>query len=173
MKINVKRRFPKVLWDEVTVALRAVDDLGNETSMELLARYRRNRAKCIATWDVLNIGAPVDGLEFMSFRQLLKIEQLNKAFQKLHHYQNGGAGDYVAADVESAINSIRAQGPRKPKNNYDEICRWLRRIGYEASHNKKALVDDAIAAFGVKNSTIRTALREGGMTKKYQRKKLL
>jgi len=160
-----KRRFPKVLADELSAALFAVSDLGHEAFMELLARYRRNRAKRIAVWGLLNNGAPVDGLEFIPLEQIRNIERLDEAFQKLHNYSDGGAGDYVAADVEKVINSFRAQGPRKRSHDYGEICMWLSRREYRSSDNKKALVAEAADFFSTSESTIFRALREGGLVR--------
>lgn len=163
---KLKRRFPKILADRLSLALHAVRDLGHEKMLELLAIHRRNRAKCIATWGVLNNGAPVEGLEPIPLEHIHYIARLDEVFQELHEYMNGGADDYVASDVEKAINSIRAQGPRNRINDYEQIGSWLCRKGYAASDNKKALVGEAKAKFGVADSTVRRALRACGLTGK-------
>lgn len=163
-----ERRFPKALADRLSFALQAVRDLEPERKLELLAIHRRNRAKCIATWGVLNNAAPVEGLEPIPLEHIHHIARLDEVFQELHEYMNGGADDYVAANVVSAISSIHAREPRETKNDYDEICRWLRRKGYETSDNKKALVEDAKANFKTSESTVRKALRAGGMTRNKQ-----
>jgi DNA polymerase/3'-5' exonuclease PolX len=168
MKRTIHRRIPKVLSDELEAALLAVEDLGHETFMELLARFRRGRTRCIAAWGILNIGAPVDGLESIPLEQLRNIERLDEAFQKLHKFRNGGAGDYVAADVEKAINRLRAQGPRKRTNDYEEICCWLRRRGYETSESKKDLRADAAKHFSTSEATIKRASSAGGLARKKQ-----
>lgn len=158
-------RFPKVLADELSAALFAVRDLGHEQTMDLLARYRRNRAKRIATWGVLSVGAPVDGLESIPCEHHWKIERLDDAFQKLHHYRDGGAGDYVATDVEREINRHRGKQPKRRDNAYEDICDYLRRKGYETSENKKELVADAVLHFDVSESTIRRAIKKGGLAR--------
>jgi len=159
-------RFPRVLWQELDAALSATDSLGLEQTKELLARYRRNRLKYIATWGVTNIGAKVEGLESIPLEHLRKIERLDEAFQKLHKYRQGGAGDYIAVDVERVINRLRAQQPRSHKTGYEEIGRYLHRRGYMASDNKKALVADAASYCQVSESTVRRAIRALGLTGK-------
>lgn len=166
MKKSALSRYPKVLADELHAALSGVSELTPETKMEYLERYRSNHVKCIATWGLLNIGAPVSGLKHIPEKYFQKIARLDAAFQKLHDYRNGGAGDYAAADVEKAINSFRAKGPRKRDHNYGEICDWLRRRGYESSDNKKRLVLDAVDVFDVSESRVRRALQANGMTRK-------
>ncbi|MCU0809444.1 MAG: hypothetical protein MUE59_00115 [Thiobacillaceae bacterium] len=173
MKITIKRRIPKVLSDELNAALLEVDDLGHETVMELLARYRRNRVRRIARWDALITGVPVtdtqvEGLEPIPVEQFRNIERLDRAFQMLHEYRNGGASDYVAADVEKVINRLRAQGPRKRNNDYAQICTWLRQRGYATSENKKALVAAAADYFITSESTINRAMRVEGLVRKKQ-----
>ncbi len=168
MKANkVKKglpRLPKVLADELFAALSVTDALGQEERKELLARYRRNRVRCIAVWGVTNTGARVDGLEPIPSEHLLKIERLDDAFQKFHAYRNGGAEDYVAADVERSINRLRAAQPRSRITNYEEIGEYLRRRGYVTSDNKKSLVTDAATHFGVSESTIQRAMKARGLT---------
>lgn len=158
-------RYPKVIADELNAALRAVRDLGHKQTDDLLARYRRNHVKCIATWGVLNIGAPVDGLESIPYEHLWKIARLDDAYQKLHHYREGGAGDYVATDVEREINRHRGKQTKRGDNEHEKICAYLRRKGYETSDNKRELVVDAELKFRVSESTIRRAIRKGGLAR--------
>jgi len=156
-------RFPKILADELDVALANTHELGPDKTMELLSKYRRNRAKRIATWGILDIGAPVDDLEPIPQEYAWQIEQLDQAFQKMHRYRSGGAGDYVAADVEREINRRRATQTRIRSTNHDEIGDYLRRRGYSASSNKKSLVVDAMEHFGVSESVVRRAIRYSGL----------
>lgn len=158
------RRFPKALAGELSFALSTVRDLGSEQTMELLARFRRNRVKYIATWGLFNTGAPVENLESILPEHHWKLEKLDEAFQKLHHYKNGGAEDYAAIDVERMINSQRAKQPRKRANDYRAIYAYLQSRGYESSVNKKALVADAESHFEVSESTIRRAIRDSDRT---------
>lgn len=157
------RRFPRVLADAVDIALCAVSDFDRKTTMELLGRYRRNRAKYIATWGVLEPGKPVENLELVPTEYFLLIKQLDEAFQKLHHYRNGGAGDYVADDVVREISRQNAKRPRKPVNDYQRIGDFLHRRNYISSLNKKAIVAEAMTHLGVSESTIRRAIRSLGI----------
>lgn len=161
-----KRRLPKVLADELDKALFGLDKLGNEQVTNLLATFRRNRAKRISAWGILNIGSPTDGLEPFPLEHYPAIELLDEAFRKLHHFRNGGAGDYVAADVEREINRSRASGPRIRSSSYEDIARYLKQREYETSDNKKALVMDAISHFNTSESTVRKALRSQGLSRR-------
>jgi hypothetical protein len=158
MTIN-SRRYPKVLADAADSALSQLSDLNHDAVMELLARYRRNRAKCIATWGVLETGKSVEDIEPVPTEYFLRIKQLDEAFQKLHHYRNGGVGDYVADDVVREISRQNAKRPRKPVNDYQRIGDFLHRRNYIASLNKKAIVAEAMTHLGVSESTIRRAIR--------------
>jgi hypothetical protein len=156
-------RFPRVLWRELDEALLATESLGHVRTMELLARFRRNRIKFIVAWGVTGVLSgkplnPVDGLEPMSLEEQRMMERLDKAFQALHSYRNGGAGEYAAVDVERAINRLRAKHPRNRKTDYKEIWEYLQRRGYERSDNKKALVIAAMSHFEKGESTIYRAI---------------
>jgi hypothetical protein len=166
--VKLNKRFPKVLADRLSFALHAVRDLGHEKMLELLAIHRRNHVKRIATWGILNTGAPVEGLESIPLEHIHNIDRLDQAFQEIHNYMDGGADDYVAADVVSAISRMHAQEPRETKNDYGEICDWLNKRGYATSDNKKALVLVAMGVFEISESTVRKALRAGGLARKKQ-----
>lgn len=157
------RRIPKVLADAFDLALWGLDDLDRDTTMELLGRYRRNRAKCIATWGVFETGKSVEDLEPVPTGYFLRIKQLDEAFQKLHQYRDGGAEDYVADDVVREVFRENAKRPRKPVNDYQRIGDFLQRRSYITSLNKKAIVADATAHFGVSESTIRRAIMSLGI----------
>lgn len=152
------RRYPKVLSDELARAFRIIDRLGHDIALGLLKKYRRNRRLRIAAWGISNIGAPVDGLEQIPFEYVDEIGKLDTAFSKLHHYRNGGAADYTAADVERKISRIRSKTKRKPKNNDDEIIDYLNKHGYATSDNKKAIISDAAAYFSTTGRTIYRAM---------------
>lgn len=166
MNSPLNRRFPKVLAAELKAALAVTHELGHERALELLDIYRRNYIKRIATWGILNMGAPVHGLEPFPPERLQQFERLDIAFQKLHEYLNGGAGDYVAADVVKTINSFNAQRPRKRASYQDEIGAWLARKDYVDSDDKDALVKLAMAQFDVSERTVRRALSKRGLTRK-------
>ncbi len=160
------RRFPKVLADAVADAFSQVSDLKHDEVMELLERYRSNRdnrAKSIAYWGVLKIGETVESFEPVPTKYFLRIKQLDEAFQKLHHYRNGGAGDYVAADVVREISRQHAKRPRKSLNDYQAIGDFLHRRNYITSLNQKAIVADAVIHFGVSESTVRRAIKSLGI----------
>lgn len=110
MTQNTKlRKYPKILADELNSALRSLEGLAPEQRTELLRRYQRNRMKMIAAVGLDNVNARVEGLELIPFEHHDNIRRLDEAFQKLRHYNNGGAEDYVAADVERTINHIRGR----------------------------------------------------------------
>ena len=167
---NTKRRLPKVLSDELNEALMAVEKLGDESAMDLLERFRRNRAKYISTWGVNNIGNAVSDLEEIPIEHFHAIVNLDKAFTKLHRYRNGGAGDYVAAEVNSEINRLRARKPRNRLNSDEDIAQYLKQRGYETSDNLKELVMDATSHFDTSESTVRRAISSQGLTKRKKRK---
>jgi len=168
MNSPLNRRFPKVLAAELKAALAVTHELGHERALELLDIYRRNYIKRIAAWGILNVGAPVDGLEPFPSERLQQFQRLDMAFQKLHEYLNGGAGDYVAADVVKTINSFNAQKPRKRASDQDKIGAWLARRTYDDSDDKGALVTLAMEKFEVSEATVRRALRKHGLTRKKQ-----
>jgi hypothetical protein len=93
------RRFPKILADELSAALRAVDDLSREQLHSLLAQFRRNQMRHIAHWGLHQPTGPTPGTTPLPLEYLFRIARLDSAFQALHHYGAGGASDYVAEDV--------------------------------------------------------------------------
>lgn len=152
-----KRRLPPILTREIEIAFQAVKPLGHKKTFELLAQYRRNRAKHIAAWGLTTpTSIPLD-LESIPAEDLWRIAALHQAFEKMWFYKNGGQGDYAAADVASFINSGYAQKTRRRKTEYDEIFQYLYRRKYEASSNKKALIAEAAEHFDVSPSTVNRA----------------
>lgn len=162
-----KRRFPKVLADELQFALSAVRELGPDLTEDLLARYRRNRAKSIATWGLFDIGAPVAGLESIPLEHLGKIERLDDAYAKLHHYRNGGAVDYVASDVAREIAKARASLPRLRSRKADSlaVAEYLRSKQFPEIKNQKKLIDEAMERFKISERTVRDIAAKAGLTK--------
>lgn len=168
MKIaREKRRFPKVLADELQFALSAVRELGPDLTEDLLARYRRNRAKSIATWGLFDIGAPVVGLESIPLEHLWKIEKLDDAYAKLHHYRNGGAVDYVASAVAMEIAKARASLPRQRSRKIDclAVADYLRSRGYSENANQKVLILEAMEHFKISERSVRGIAEKAGLTK--------
>lgn len=171
--MEIPKRMPKVLADELLAALQAADKLGPGRAMELLRRYRLNRTKLIAYWGVANIGErpPADIHESIPIEHLSVVQNLDRAFARLHHYRNGGAGDYAARDVETAIRSFRASGPRQRETNHYDICEYLKKRKYVENDNKKELVADAAEHFKCSESKVRKALSDGGLARNTARKK--
>ena len=159
-------RIPKVLAEELEYALAVTDSLGESERSRLLAIHRRNRARCLADWGVLNVGSSVAEVEPMPLEHMRNIELLDKVFQKLHHFRSGGADDYTAIDVERAINSLRARGPRQQNNRYKDIADFLRKRRYGSSTNKKSLVAEAMSHFQISEPTVRRAIRAERLAKK-------
>jgi len=154
-------RIPKVIADELESAIRATEAFAGER-LELLARYRRNRIRRIATWGIGSIGEPVEGLELIPLECISGIETLDAALGKLHRFKSGGAGDYVAKDVGREINRCRASGPRKPRDEQQkEICQFLQKRDYMSQENKKAIRIAAMERFGVCEKTVYRAIEKG------------
>ena len=161
-----RRRYPYILAKEIKRALSLMRGLGTEHAAEFLARYRRNRAKHIVARGVLTSSAPVNDLEYIPNEILWQIEEIDRIFEKMHHYDDGGAADYVAKDVLIAMNRAHGSKSRRTSKNHEEIREYLRRRYYERSDNKNALVSDVIDAFGVSRSTVHRAIAAAGLTTK-------
>lgn len=163
-----KRRYPKILADEVLSALRDTDHLGHERTMELLELYRAGRLQMIADIGIRDDPASKRRSYFQAIPigHLNAIRNLDTAFGKLHQYKNGGAGDYAAADVEKFINAERGKLPRKRSRKVDseEVETFLIRRNYSDSNNKKAIISDAAAHFEVSPRTIESIASERGLT---------
>lgn len=110
-----ERKYPKVLIVKFAFALSEFHKVGNsqEERHELLARYRRNRMRRIATWGIFNTGAPVDNLEHIPYEYYDAIGRMDEVFHEMHHFLDGGAEDYCAASitaiVEGELNSKGAK----------------------------------------------------------------
>ena len=161
-----RRRFPRILAEEISRALSLIRGLGAEHALEFLARYRRNRAKRFVAWGVLTVGATVNDLEFIPNEICSQIEEIDRVFQKMHHYGNGGAADYVAKDVLAAMNRVHGLKSTKTSKNNEKICEYLRRRDYARSDNKEALIADAMEHQGVSKSTVYRAIKTGGLGRK-------
>ncbi|MER2539912.1 MAG: hypothetical protein ABTQ26_11790 [Azonexus sp.] len=164
---NTDRRFPKVLADELDFALSAVRELGPDLTEDLLARFRRNRTKCIATWGLFNGGAPVEGLEYIPVEHHWKIEKLDDAYEKLHHYRNGGAVDYVASAVAKEVSKARASLPRQrsKKVDFEVVAEYLKSKQFSEIKNQKKLIEEAKNHFNISERTVRGIAAKAGLTK--------
>lgn len=159
------KTIPKVIADELLAAFRATDSLGEMRSV-WLERYRQNRRKCIAAWGISNIGASVDGIEAIPIEYSQDIQRLDEVFRKLHHFLNGGAGDYAAKDVERVINQYRASGSRKARDEQQkEILKFLLSRDYPNQENQKAIRIAASERYGVSERTVSRAIEKGGIAK--------
>lgn len=157
---STKRRFPKVLADEILAALSAVQELDPDEKKELLQRYRRNRTRYIAAWGLLTPDAPVHELEHIPHEWHSKIADLDKAFAKIHSYMGGGAEDYVAADVMKEINRSISRKGRKSNVTNDELGRYLSRRKFEESSDKASIIAAAAAQYNVSPRTIERRIAE-------------
>lgn len=113
-----KRPLPLVLEKELQSAMLALDELSPDLREELLARHRRNSSKLLnAIVIAFGIGkvatSPLKKVqtEYIPPEWFNAISDLDIAYKKLDHYQNGGAEDYVAIDVQRAINASLGKGP--------------------------------------------------------------
>lgn len=152
---STKRRFPKVLADELLAALSAVQELDPEVKMQLLARYRRNRGRYIAAWGLNSPEATPQGLEHIPFEWHSQIADLDKAFAKVHRYMGGGAEDYVASDVMKEINRSISRKRRTSTFTDEELNRYLSRRKFEESSEKVSIIAAAAEHFEVTTKTIR------------------
>lgn len=160
-------RLPKVLADEVASAFRGIESIGSENAFVLLARLRRNRMKCIATWGISNIGGPVPELEPIPLEHLFQIERLEEALQKLHRYNAGNAREYAAKNVERIINSYRASAKRSPaaSSQRADIIRFVEKRNYAKSNNKKEIKLSAADHFCVSVRTVERAIKAGSISR--------
>ena len=164
------RKFPIILSDKIKSAFYGVRNLDKGLVMDLLKRFRYNRVKYIGTVgltfrDPDKVQEAVD-LKPIPAQYFLQIRDLDEAFQELHRYRNGGAGEYAARDVERALNSERAKSPRKRTSDHQEIYDFLVRRKYTTSQNKKAIIADACSRFGLGERTIYRVARRYGLTRK-------
>ena len=151
---STKRRFPKVLADEITSALSAVEELDHEQQMEFLRRYRRNRARHIAAWGLLTPDAPVHGLEHIPHEWHSKIADLDAAWTKIHSYRDGGAEDYVAAYVMKEINKVNSRKRRTSTFTDEELNIYISRRHFKDSTDKTSIISAAAEHFEVTTKTI-------------------
>lgn len=137
----VKRRFPPVLAERLSLALFAVRPLGERAS-ELVAVYRRNRSAAIAR-DGLNAdfrgignGIPADWLP--------AITNLCEAFDELHAYR-ADPNRFISRGVYRAAQAITASGQKIAGDTDSDIEKELLALYFEAPHGKKGRVKQAIA----------------------------
>lgn len=161
-----RRRFPKVLADELSAALAAVRGMDQDLVGVLLENYRRNMVKSIGTWGLFNAESPVTGLEIVPTEHLRKIEKLDEAFQKLHRFRKGGASDYVALTVANEIAKAKASLPRQRARKADsaEVAEYLKSNLYQESKNQKKLILEAAVQFRISERTVRKIAAEAGIT---------
>lgn len=115
--------YPKILSDEVLAALRICRALGLEgTRMTHYLKVFRMKypqqptmVQRIAIWGIKPViddeGTNRNKLRQFPFHPEIakKLENLDKAFKKLHHYDQGGWKDYVAHPVAAEINRQMAK----------------------------------------------------------------
>lgn len=182
-----RRRFPKVLADEIGYALSRIrnikleNELTDEQFSEFLEAYRRNKQRRMVNMistqggSIISKGAqtipagsvpPVEGVEPFPPKFLNDFDVIDMAFQRMHKYRNGGAGDYVASAVVSEIQRLNAKKPREQTHQYDQIIAYMKRRGYESSDQKGSVVGDAEEFFKTSKSTIYRALKWSRSPKK-------
>lgn len=164
-----RRRFPKVLADELHVALALTRPLGEEKCMELLAIYRRNMRKGVTNFFAESLGGDIENFEPFPMEWFDKIKALDEAYTKLHHYSNGGASDYVAKAVAADISRSRASLPREHSRKADRaaVAEFLKSGCYATVENKKKkkLIRDAMEYFDLGERAVREIAKQAGLTK--------
>lgn len=172
MNAPSKRRYPKVLADELIAAFRAVDELDQETCFDLLERFRRNRASIISTFGIdVAVGieeklkAPYEAIPYEWHDRIC---QLDRAFTKLHAYNAGGHVDYVAKDVYKFAQGLNGSRPKPRLKKIDihnsKFKAKLTEYGFfkQPLHREDRgnVVRKLAAHYGVSISTINRHLKE-------------
>ncbi|MBY4828699.1 hypothetical protein [Burkholderia dolosa] len=177
----IERRFPKVLAEELSCALRCVERLipDPDERLEMLARFRRNRARRIAAWGLEPSSQAIDGCEHIPIEYDGALCDVDRAFAKLVGYRvhpEDYASTEVAVLIGSALQSRRASRPRNRKDGglHEEIAGYLRRRGIKCAQRgeQKGIVQDAVEYFkeqglSVSETTIRRVIREHGLGTKH------
>lgn len=165
---HIKRRFPKILADELGFALFLFREMSDE-GPELLARYRRNleRGRFRRTLFPAATGEePAQApCEYIPPELNWQLKTIADAFEKLHRFRTeNGPDEYLAEPVYRKAKQAEAQRPRK--NSRAEICAYvLNTRDYEHSDDKDAIIKDAMDRFSVSDRTVYRALksaRNGG-----------
>lgn len=147
-----KRRFPKVLADQVSLALHATRPLGVEESMKLLAQYRENHRQAFANGglnpDFKGIG---DGIPNQWFQAIM---MLDEAFAALHEYRSpGGADLYLAEQVYREAQRVTSRLKRSSTADHESIKNEAKRLGYyelpKFSRHKNDILDAIIKNLGL------------------------
>lgn len=166
------RRFPKVLADEVRDAMADVRRLAPSADvMDLLSRYRRARTKYIAEHGISGIYSPssVPAPAPVPLELHDSIRRLDEAFQKIHHYNRGGAADYLADGVMRAANRAIAKRSRGLEERCEQeqiIFDALMRARYSDSDNKKAIKLRLMSNLGITQYQISKVIRNYGLARK-------
>lgn len=166
----MKRKYPKVLIEEFAFAVAAFNKIGNshEERYELLQRFRRNRSRLIATWGILNIGAPVSGLEHVPHEHYSAIARIDEIYCKIQHFLNGGSEDYCAASitelVEKQLNSEFAKHAANIRHAKPGGCREkhkkIREIWASGKYKSRDIcAEQECAALDMSFSAARKALK--------------
>lgn len=164
-------RYPPILWRELRSALAALRHVPSEDFTELLSRYRATQRKYFAehgisgTYSPSSVPAPAPvPLELHD-----SIRRLDEAFQKIHHYNRGGAADYLADGVMRAANRAIAKRSRGLEERCEQeqiIFDALMRARYSDSDNKKAIKLRLMSNLGITQYQISKVIRNYGLARK-------
>lgn len=160
-----KRRFPKVLADQLGQALSATRPLGDEC-MVLLGRYRENQRKALAEGglnpDFTGIG---DGIPHQWVQAIMRLDE---AFRALHKFRSsGGEEDYLSESVYRAAVQVGASemGKRAADAKHDgpngkrSAKERIREIWASGKYSSRDLcAEEECAALDISFSTARKAL---------------
>ena len=137
----VRRRFPLVLAERLSLALFAVRPLG-ERALELVAVYRRNQCAAIAKGGLnadfrgISNGIPADWFP--------AITNLCDAFDELHAY-NADPSRFISRKVYRAVQAITSSGQKIAGDTDSEIESELLIRYFDAPHGTKGEVKKKIA----------------------------
>lgn len=165
---EIKRRFNKVLSDEISLALHRAKSLMGDRVDEYLSQYRAYRNAFIAANGV-NLGKTIDQIVTPRYTLNPKyhdaLKALDEAYEKLHRHRESPA-DFVDATIQKVVNRQLAKRPRA-RDKYDEIkiINDLKVRDYPNSENKKDIVKAVALINRCSESTVNRAARVGGLTR--------
>ncbi|QGT78402.1 hypothetical protein GM160_05545 [Guyparkeria halophila] len=101
-------RYPPVLADQLRVALRHIRSIdeqhGEGSALDFLERHRRNKGRMLTSALAQRDPSPVE-IEPIPWELKTSgmLDEIHHAFQAMHRYREGGAGEYISRDVYAEV----------------------------------------------------------------------